>query len=978
MADGFCIDLLGPLTVRHDRVPLSPGPIRQQAMLAVLALHANQVTSAEQLLDLVWDENPPSSGLRVIPTYVYRIRQTLPPEVALERTTGGYVLRLPPGALDIDRFESAMKAAEQAEDPSLYRDALALFRGEPLSGLPGNYLAGQRRRLTERRDDALSGRLGLELGAGRFADVVPELSALVAERPLDERFAAQLMTALFHSGRRAEALETYARTRSLLVDELGVEPGQGLQAVHQLLLRDLAEPASGRDELPYSGATFIGRTAELDAVVKALAPDTRGAPPVVAIDGMAGLGKTALAVQAGRRVAAQYPDGQLFVDLHGHTPGREPLGVDHAVDHLLRGIGVPAEKLPCDPAEREALWRSETAGLRLLIVLDNAPDTRAILPLLPGAPTCAVLVTSRRQLTSLGSSLRLGLDLLADDEAAALLTELVGAERVAAVDAVDELIELCGRLPLALRIAGSRLRHRPSWPVAHLNERLRARLLIELSGETDGVGPAFAVSYEQLNADQQLMFRRLSLMPGKDIDHYGAAALAGLTATAAEDVLESLVDASLLLQPRPGRFEFHDLLRKYSAQVMTTDDQSAEAINSLLQYYVRTARRSAAHHHDLLPDDCDRTDLDDPEVSQDLAWADAERTNLVAAVQLSEREGHDDLTVPLTIAVAPYLHLRTRQDELDVVLTAGLAAAQRGADKTGEARLLYLRGHIGQFRCGPAHGVCDLRRAAELANDESPALQSHILGSLGYTVGSLDLHSDWPDLLRESLRLAQLADDQRATVSTLGHLAGLHARQWNFAVALEYYEQALSMARALGDERLEPNLLNGMASCHLDAGNAHPALQAARTAQELAATHALEFPLSYALCHLGEAYRQLGWHAQAVETHRRALEIAVDNCTYLDEVDARLNLGRSLLTHGCQDQAEDQYQLVLRLCEDRQYPLGIAQALVGLADCHESLQPGEARGLLLRALAAVSDGVHPVLAGRLEDRLAAATSGQSA
>ncbi|GAA3595218.1 AfsR/SARP family transcriptional regulator [Kribbella ginsengisoli] len=978
MADGFCLDLLGPLTVRYGRVPLSAGPIRQQAMLAVMALHANQVTSAEQLLDLVWDENPPSSGLRVIPTYVYRIRQTLPPEVALERTTGGYVLRLPPGALDIDRFESAVKAAEQAKDPSLYRDALALFRGEPLSGLPGNYLAGQRRRLTERRDDALSERLGLELSAGRFADVVPELSALVAERPLDERFAAQLMTALFQSGRRAEALETYARTRSLLVDELGVEPGQGLQAVHQLLLRDLAEPAGGRDELPYSGATFIGRTAELESVVKALTPGTRGAPPVVAIDGMAGLGKTALAVQAGRRVAAQYPDGQLFVDLHGHTPGREPLGVDHAVDHLLRGIGVPAEKLPCDPAEREALWRSETAGLRLLIVLDNAPDTRAILPLLPGAPTCAVLVTSRRQLSSLDSSLRLGLDLLAEDEAAALLTELAGAERVAAGDAVDELIELCGRLPLALRIAGSRLRHRPSWPVAHLNERLRARLLTELSGETDGVGPAFAVSYEQLSADQQLMFRRLSLMPGKDIDRYSAAALAGMTSTTAEDVLESLVDASLLLQPRPGRFEFHDLLRKYSAQVMTTDDQGSEAISSLLQYYVRTARRSAAHHHDLLPEDCDHLDADDPDVSQDLAWADAERANLVAAVQLSEREGHDELTVPLTIAVAPYLHLRTRQDELDVVLTAGLAAAQRSGNSAGEARLLFLRGHIGQFRCGPAHGVCDLRRAAELATGEAPALQSHILGSLGYTVGSLDLHSDWPDLLRESLRLAQLADDQRATVSTLGHLAALHARQWNFAVALEYYEQALSMARTLGDERLEPNLLNGMAGCHLDAGNAHPALQAARTAQELAATHALEFPLSYALCHLGEAYRQLGWHAQAVETHRRALEIAVDNCTYLDEVDARLNLGRSLLTHNCRDQAEDQYQLVLRLCEDRQYPLGIAQALVGLADCRESLQPGEAHKLLLRALAAVSDGVHPVLAGRLQDRLAAATSGRSA
>ncbi|MEV8376628.1 BTAD domain-containing putative transcriptional regulator [Kribbella sp. NPDC056861] len=975
MAEALSIDLLGPLTVRYGGTVLNSGPIRQQAMLAVLALRANRESSAEQLLDLVWDENPPSSGLRVIPTYVYRIRQALPPEVTLERTTGGYVLRMPPGTLDVDRFESAITAARQDKDPARYREALALFRGEPLSGLPGNYLAGQRRRLLERRDEVLSDRLGLEIADGRFADVVPELSALVEERPLDERFAAQLMTALFRSGRRAEALETYLRTRTTLVDELGVEPGQELQAIHQQLLRDTGEIGSGRDELPYSGATFIGRTTELDAVVAALRPDQQGAPAVVAIDGMAGLGKTALAVRAGRRVAAQYPDGLLFLDLHGHTPGREPLGVDRAIDHLLRGIGVPAEQIPCDPEGRQALWRSETSGLRLLVVLDNAPDSRSITPLLPGAPTCAVLVTSRRQLAGLDTRYRLALGLLAEEEATALLTELVGAERVTDREAIAELIELCARLPLALRIAGSRLKHRPAWPVAHLNQRLRDRLLTELSGETDGVGPAFAVSYGQLPADHQAMFRRLSLMPGKDIDKYGAGALCGISADDAEDVLEGLVDASLLLQPRPGRFEFHDLLRAYSAQMPA--DGTDEAITSLLQYYVRTARRSAAHHHDPLPDD-EVTDQTGPDVSRDLSWADAERANLVAAVQTAERLGRDELTVPLTIALAPYLHQRNEQDEVDVVLTAGLAAAQRSADREGEARLLYLRGHIGQFRCGPSKGVCDLRQAAALVTDESPALLSHILGSLGYSIGSLDLNSDWADLLRESLRLAQLAGDQRATVSTLGYLAALQASQWNFSTALEYYEQALVVARALGDERLEPTLLNGIAACHLDAGHTHAALEAARRAQDLAATHTLDFPLSYTLLHLGEAYRQLGWHAHAVKTHRQALEVAVGNCTYLDEVDARLHLGRSLLSVGRQGHAAEEFQHVLRLCEEREYPLGIAQALNGLARCIESQQPGQARDYLLRALAEVDDGVHPVLAARLQDRLTATPTGRTA
>ncbi|MEU0091777.1 BTAD domain-containing putative transcriptional regulator [Kribbella sp. NPDC006257] len=970
MTEALSIDLLGPLTIRSGGSELNAGPVRQQALLAVLALRANHVTSPEQLLDLVWDEEPPATGPKVIPTYVYRIRKLLPPGVSLEHRTTGYVMHLPPDCLDVDRFETKIAAAAQVGDPALYREALALFRGEPLSGLPSNYLAAQRQRLIARRDVAVRDRLDLELAAGNHAELVPELLTLVSAHPLDERYASRLIAAQFHSGRQAEALETYAKTRATLLDELGVEPGPELRAVHQSVLRN---ESTGHDELPYSGATFIGRTTELATVVAALDPATRTAPPVVAIDGMAGIGKTSLAVQAGHRLVSAYPDGRLFVDLHGHTPGRVPLTTEAAIDHLLRGIGVPPQQIPGCLEDRLAMWRSKTAGRQLLIVLDNAPDARSVRPLLPGAITCAVLLTSRPQLTDLDTSHRIALELLPGTDAASLLTEIVGADRTSTEQsAVEELAERCGRLPLAIRIAGSRLRHRPSWTVAHFNQRLKDqdRRLNELSRDAGGVAPAFAVSYEQLPADQRAVFRRLGLMPGKDIDAYGAAALCELTVRDTEQILENLVDASLLLQPVPDRFEFHDLLREYAGQVAADEENETDrdaAIDRLLAYYAHTAHRSAAYHHDLLLDAPPASESL-PDVSADLRWADSERVNLVAAVELAERTKRDELASALAIAVAPYLHDRGRQDELDVVLTAGLTAAQRSEDRSAEARLLYLRGHIGQFRCGPEKGVCDLRRSAELAADEAPAVRAHILGSLGYTAGALDLRSDWRDLLRESLRLAQLADDRRVIVTPLGHLAALHARQWEFSTALEYYEQALSVARDLGDERLQPDLLNGIARCLLDAGKPYDALQAARAAQRLASQLTQDFSLSYTLCYLGDAYRQLGWADKAVDTHQQALQIAVGNCTHLDDVDARLSLGASLLAAGRSTEADEQYALVLRLCEERGHVLGIAQALTGLADCVQATSPGQARALLERALDRV-DGVHPIAAERLRARL---------
>ncbi|MFC0626782.1 AfsR/SARP family transcriptional regulator [Kribbella deserti] len=979
MTEALRIDLLGPLTVRFGGRALDMGPVRQQVMLAVLALRANQISTAEELLDAVWGEKPPPTGLKVIPPYIYRIRKLLPSEGLLDRTRDGYVLRVPEDCVDVQRFESAVKTAGQQSDPvraaELYAEALALFRGEPLSGLPGSYLSVQRHRLVERRDKVLSDRIELDLANGRHAELVPELVGLVADRPLDERFASQLMLALYRSGRQAEALANYSKTRAVLVDQLGVEPGPELRAAHQTILRNEPSTPRSRDELPYSGAAFIGRTTELAEVIAALRPGSGVAPPVVTIDGMAGVGKTALAVRAGRDLARVYPDGQLFVDLHGHTPGRTPLAPERAVDHLLRSIDVPANQIPQEPEERLAFWRSQVAGKRLLIILDNAFDSASVEPLLPGAPTCGVLVTSRRQLTSLDARARMALDVLARSDASALLSQIIGAARSGQeTSAALELVERCGHLPLAIRIAGSRLRHRPAWTVAHLNQRLDAqdRRLTELSADGSGVASAFAVSYEQLTADQQRMFRRLSLMPGKDTDAYGAGALTDTPAADAEEVLEALVDANLLLQPEPGRFQFHDLLRQYAAQVARaeeSDQERTDAICRLLEYYLQTTQRSLQQVTQVLYADLSgRPVVPGPSVGADLAWCDAEWPNLVAAVAQAESIGRDDLAWLLANVVAPYLHRRTRLDEIDAVLTIGLAAAERLGDSEGRARLLHLRGHYGRIRCGARKGIADLRQAADLSKGASPALRAHILSSLGYATGWIDSRSEWPELLKESVRLARKVGHEPLAALTLGYLGSLYGDQWDFTNALVYYQEALATAERIGDERLQPDLLNGIAECHLKFGESTEALQAAMAAKTLAQEHRLEFSLQYTMNNLGDAYRLLGEHDLAVETHQQGLVLAVKNCTHLGENGARLHLGHSLLAAGRVDDSQEQFEIVLRRTANQQ-PRVAAQALEGLADCAEhNDDPGEARALLRQALVQLGQDL-PVYAERLQVRL---------
>ncbi|MFI5713791.1 AfsR/SARP family transcriptional regulator [Kribbella sp. NPDC051620] len=944
MTAGLRIELLGSLSVRLDGQLVEVGPLRQQALLAVLALRANRTCTPEELFDAVWGDRPPATGLKVLPPYIYRIRKALPVDGLLERTRDGYMLRLAPDAVDVNRFDAAVQAAEAQQDAGAYAEALNLFRGEPLSGLPGHYLATHRQRLVERRYKVLSDRIDLDLASGRHSAVVAELVTAVAERPLDERLAGQLMLALYAGGRQADAMNVYTQTRHTLVEQLGVEPGPELRATHQRILRNEGGAQPRRDELPYQDSAFVGRDDELAAVVDALSQVDRTAPPIVTVDGMGGAGKTALAVRAARELAGVYPDGLLYLQLHGHTPGRGALAVRAALDHLLSSIGMKPERIPRELDEQAALWRSEVAGRRVLIVLDDTPDSRLVAPLLPGAPSCGVLITSRRQLIGIDAARRVPLGVLGAEDAARLLVEIVGSERGGPQEAAQELVERCGYLPLAIRIAGARLRHRPTWTVEHLNQRLQAqdRGLDELTADGRGLVSTFAMSYEQLSPEQQRMFRYLSLLPGRDVDRYGAAALAGVEPHEAEPLLEDLLDASLLLQSAPDRFQFHDLLRQYAGKLSQQDavaDREA-AVARLLEYYLQTAHRAVSLltkvRYVTLGE---RPPVAGPELTtpeEGRGWGDAEGGNVVAAVQRAADGSFDEQSWMIAAGFARYFHERNLVHQRTTLLELGLAAAERLGASVPQARVLFVKAVLERPQQGPLLTLGPVRAALELLGDDDPLLRTQLLSLLGQTLRQIDPGQEAVAAHTAALELAQAIGDRPAAAHAMTERAITEGARGEHRKALESYRLALSMARADGDRTLQPHLLNGIAESYNELGQPLLAIEAVKESRAVADELGMRFSRTDSLCQLGAAHRQLGDYAQAIELQQQALAIGLEAGNVYATDEARTQLGRSHLAAGQLEESKRYFEALVESAQEDHRRLIAARGLDGLAACAEA------------------------------------------
>lgn len=707
--DSLRFAVLGPVRAWHGERELDLGSPQQRVVLAALLLRRGRPVTVAELIDAIWGPEPPSAALSVLRTYASRLRKVLEPgrdagesPQVVVSAADGYLMRVPERALDLGVFEQRVAeakklraAGEASAAAELLHAALDRWEGAPLAGLPGPLAEAERSRLTEVRLVALEARLDIDVQLGLHSEVIAELTALTGEHPLRERLCRLLMLALYRSGRQAEALAAYRKARSTLVAELGIEPGAALQELHNRILAadaalDLSASGSAESheargeggdpiasptarqtaspaQLPADLGTFTGREAEL-AHLKGLLPDD-GEPPttllISAIGGMAGIGKTTLAVHWAHRIAHRFPDGQLYINLRGLHPTGSAMPPAEAVRIFLDALGVPAQSVPASPEAQAALYRSLLAGRRMLILLDNARDAEQIRPLLPGSSGCLVIVTSRSQLAGLvanDGAHPLTLNALTPAEAHGFLARRIGAARLAAEPgAAEELITRCARLPLALAIVAARAATYPEFKLDAIAQELRDNQgsLDAFTGydPTTDIRAVFSCSYEALSAPAARLFSLLALHSGPDLSAPAAAALAGLSPRKTQRLLGELTGAHLLSARAPGRYILHDLLRVYAVERVVAEEAPQErdrALERLWSWYLHTADAAYAH----LTPGRRRVPLEPlapgchPSAftahDQALEWCETERSNLVAAAHQAAASGRPGTALQLT------------------------------------------------------------------------------------------------------------------------------------------------------------------------------------------------------------------------------------------------------------------------------------------------------------------------------------------
>jgi DNA-binding SARP family transcriptional activator/tetratricopeptide (TPR) repeat protein len=835
--------LLGSVVIENEGSFAEIKPGMPRTILAILLLNANSVVSLEALVETLWGADQPPTATASLHNHVMRLRRMLGEQggARIRAVSPGYLIEVGPGELDLLEFaelctsgHAAVRARQWTKAATALAAALSLWRGAPAGDAP--QLAGhpEVRRLTEARLQAVEDRIEADLGSGRSGELVGELRTLAAEHPLREAFHAQLMLALHRSGRAAEALEVFQQLRGRLADELGMEPSGSMRRLHRRILDAdpsliaPAEPASqspglggARYQLPTDTRAFTGRSEELDQltalILKAPVGSDAGMVVISAIDGMGGIGKTTLAVHAAHRAREQFPDGQLFLDLHGYTGGVEPLSAGDALDYFLRSLDVPPQAIPQDLGQRSAFFRDRLHGTRTLLILDNVSSAAQIRPLLPGSPGCLVLVTGRRRLTGLDDAHFLALDILPEADAVALLHKVAGPERIPAHHpAIAELVELCGRMPLAIRITAARLRRHESLRIEDLVGQLRddSSRLSRLQDEDRALSAVFDLSYQNLSEAEQRLFRLLGLVPGPDFDAYAAAALLGTDRRPAEQLLDSLLDHNLLTQHAADRYQFHDLVRVY-ARSLTGEQTAAEPdspLGRLLDYYVYAAQAADRYLSRLprsegLPRAAAPTAAPQPpDRPAALAWMRTERDNLTAALAHATAHGQAVRVVGLTAAMTAFLQQEGPWPLAAELHLAAATVAHEHGDLVGEANAF---GDLGRARLSTG-----ALTAASGLFERALAIFQGLGDQVGEGAGLWDLGraqylgGDCPtaiDTLSRALRLFQSVGHRLGEANALRELAHVHDLIGEFGAAAELVEPALRVFRELGDRLGEAN-----------------------------------------------------------------------------------------------------------------------------------------------------------------------------
>ncbi|MFD5566912.1 AfsR/SARP family transcriptional regulator [Streptomyces cadmiisoli] len=818
----FCV--LGPVRASRGAEPLATGSPQQRALLAALLLREGRTATAPELIDALWGDEPPSQALAALRTYASRLRKVLDPGVLVSES-GGYAIRsLPDGALDLAVARELAAEADRAGhagDLCRARDllgrALALWDGEALAGVPGPYAQAQRVRLEEWRLQLLESRLDMDLEQGCHAEAVSELTALTAAHPLRERLRELLMLALYRSGRQAEALAVYADTRRLLADELGVDPRRGLGELQQRILRadpELAAPAAPAAEaptarvrpaqLPATVQDFTGRSSFVAELSEVLASAEGRVMAVSAVAGIGGVGKTTLAVHVAHQARAAFPDGQLYVDLQG--AGGRATEPESVLGSFLRALGTADSAIPDTLDERAALYRSVLDGRRVLVLLDNARDAAQVRPLLPGTSGCAALVTSRARMVDLAGAHLVDLDVMSPDEALSLFTKIVGAERVAAErKAALDVVAACGFLPLAIRIAASRLAARRTWTVSVLAAKLadERRRLDELQAGDLAVKATFELGYGQLEPAQARAFRLLGLADGPDVSVPAAAAVLDLPPEDAEDLLESLVDMSLLESAAPGRYRYHDLVRLYARACAERDEQPPSerdaAFARLLDFHLATASRVYAIERpgERVLEHIAKTrhpGLSFQDRDQALEWLFGEANCLLACARQATSAGLHRKAADLLMAAVDLGESGAGSLQFTKVAAAVSEAAAEAGDPWAEARARTMLTHVHSI-CGRfAEADAEARRALAVGLPAGDPVSS---GQAPNQRGIIALyearHEDAEAHLSEALAAFRADGNKPGEAAALCNLSRVHLATGRTATAVELAGQGIAL-----------------------------------------------------------------------------------------------------------------------------------------------------------------------------------------
>jgi DNA-binding SARP family transcriptional activator/tetratricopeptide (TPR) repeat protein len=930
--------VLGPVRAWWGDTELDLGAPQQRAVLAVLLLADGRQVSLGALVDALWGPEPPKAAMGTVRTYVSRLRRRLAVGAAdgaqglIESAGDGYVLHLRPAALDLNLFlrwtaqaREARGAGDLAQAAVFLRDALALWTGATLAGLPGEYAEAQRARLAELQMAAVEERLVLDIELGGHVAAAAELRTLLTAHPLRERLSELLMLALYRAGRQADALTVFGNARRTLDEELGIDPGPALQHLHQRILQAdegligatgpqfPATPQSPATEsrpplsplvrpalLPPDLPAFTGRRAELAQLSSLLDPGAPSRPAVVvgAIDGMAGIGKTALAVHWAYQVADHFPDGQLYVNLRGFDPSGSVLAPGEALRSFLDALGVAPQRIPHSLEAQAGLYRSLLRGRRVLVLLDNARDVEQVRPLLPASPGCLVIVTSRHQLTGLittHDARALTIDGFSPDEARDALARRLGHGRLGADPAaLDEVIELCAGLPLATALIAARVAAYRDLPLAAIvselrDERTRLDVLSAADTVTD-VRTVFSWSYRLLSPPAGRLFRMLSVHGGPEFSPYAAGSLAGLPETEIHPLLAELTCARLITEYRPGRFTSHDLIRVYAAELSVAVDTARDremALDRILDHYLHTAHAARVLlRPDFVPPSptAARLGVTREELSnygQATAWFAAERQVLIAAVSKARDTGHHAHAWKLALTLSQFFKRQGYCHDWAATMHTALGAALAADDRAAEAHVRRSLADAYHFLGRDDEALAELERTREL------------FAELGYVTEHAYLHSNFGTVL-----------------TSQGH----------YDEAINHYRQAQDLYRIIRHEKGQAAALEGTGRCHGLQGRYAEAVAFVEKAMVLYRLLDDRNGESNCWARLGEFRHQLGLYPEARDCQRRALALCRELGNRADEAEVLASAGDSAFADGDLTEARDAWDNALVILDELQLP----------------------------------------------------------